>query len=144
MKWICDVNDDIYDPNYTDMLRVAFTSEFGRGNLQDLVALLSGRNFVTKAYEDAIAEDSFKKLKNGILAFINETHFDRITMILRSAGFITSDMITSPKRGQLCLHRLPAWTQRASACGRVGTAGAPLVCHVGAAGPIQRLPRVAI
>ena len=95
MKWICDVNDDIYDPNYTDMLRVAFTSEFGRGKLQDLVALLSGRNFVTKAYEDAIAEDSFKKLKNGILAFINETHFDRITMILRSAGFITSDMITS-------------------------------------------------
>lgn len=95
MKWICDVNDDIYDPNYTDMLRVAFTSEFGRGKLQDLVALLSGRNFETKAYEDAIAEDSFQKLKSGILAFISETHFDRFTMILRSAGFITSDMITS-------------------------------------------------
>lgn len=95
MKWICDVNDDIYDPDYTDMLRVAFTSEFGRGKLQDLVALLSGRNFETKVYEDAIAEDSFKKLKGGILAFINETHFDRITMILRSAGFITSDLISS-------------------------------------------------
>ena len=95
MKWICDVNDDIYDPNYTDMLRVAFTSEFGRGKLQDLVALLSGRNFETKAYEDAIAEDSFRKLKNGILAFVNETHFDRITMILRSAGFISSDLISS-------------------------------------------------
>ena len=72
-----------------------FTSEFGRGKLQDLVALLSGRNFETKAYEDAIAEDSFQKLKSGILAFINETHFDRITMILRSAGFITSDLISS-------------------------------------------------
>ena len=95
MKWICDVNDDIYDPNYTDMLRVAFTSEFCRGKLQDLVALLSGRNFETKAYEDAIAEDSFRKLKNGILAFVNETHFDRITMILRSAGFISSDLISS-------------------------------------------------
>ncbi len=95
MKWICDVNDDIYDPDYTDMLRVAFTSEFGRGKLQDLVALLSGRNFETKAYEDVIAEESFKKLKSGILAFVNETHFDRITMILRSAGFITSDLISS-------------------------------------------------
>ena len=95
MKWICDVNDDIYDPDYTDMLRVAFTSEFGRGKLQDLVALLSGRNFETKVYEEAIAEDSFKKLKSGILAFINETHFDRITMILRSAGFITTDLISS-------------------------------------------------
>lgn len=95
MKWIADVNDDIYDPSYTDMLRVAFTSEFGRGKLQDLVALLSGRNFETKQYEEAIAEESFKKLKSGILAFINKTHFDRITMILRSAGFITSKFITS-------------------------------------------------
>ena len=76
-------------------MRVAFTSEFGRGKLQDLVALLSGRNFVTKQYEEVIAEDSFKRLKNGILAFVNETHFDRLTMILRSAGFITSSMISS-------------------------------------------------
>ena len=93
MRWLKDVNDDIYDPTYTDMLRVAFTSEFGRGKLQDLVALLSGRNFETKQYEEAIAEESFGRLKKGILAFINKTHFDRITMILRSAGFVTSDLI---------------------------------------------------
>lgn len=93
MRWLKDVNDDIYDPSYTDMLRVAFTAEFGRGKLADLVALLSGRNFETKQYEDAIAEASFAKLKQGILRFINKTHFDRITMILRSAGFVTSDLI---------------------------------------------------
>ncbi len=93
MRWLKDVNDDIYDPTYTDMLRVAFTSEFGRGKLQDLVALLSGRNFETKQYEDAISEESFGKLKKGIMAFISKTHFDRITMILRSAGFVTSDLI---------------------------------------------------
>lgn len=92
MKWIADANDDIYDPNYTDMLRVAFTSEFGRGKLQDLVALLSGRNFETKQYEDVIAEESFGKLKKGILAFINKTHFDRITMILHSAGFVLNGL----------------------------------------------------
>ena len=95
IKWIADVNDDIYDPAYTDMLRVAFTSEFGRGKLQDLVALLSGRNFETKQYEDTIAEESFAKLKKGILAFVNKTNFDRITMILRSAGFVISDLIGS-------------------------------------------------
>ena len=93
MRWLKDVNDDIYDPTYTDMLRVAFTSEFGRGKLQDLVALLSGRNFETKQFEEVIAEESFGRLKKGILAFINKTHFDRITMILRSAGFVTSDLI---------------------------------------------------
>ena len=93
MRWLKDVNDDIYDPTYTDMLRVAFTSEFGRGKLQDLVALLSGRNFETKQFEEAISEESFSKLKKGIKAFISKSHFDRITMILRSAGFVTSDLI---------------------------------------------------
>jgi hypothetical protein len=93
MRWLKDVNDDIYDPTYTDMLRVAFTSEFRRGKLQDLVALVSGRNFETKKYEEAVAEESFARLKKGVLAFINKTHFDRITMILRSAGFVTSALI---------------------------------------------------
>ena len=93
MRWLKDVNDDIYDPTYTDMLRVAFTSEFRRGKLQDLVALVSGRNFETKQYEEAVAEESFARLKKGVLAFINKTHFDRITMILRSAGFVTSSLI---------------------------------------------------
>jgi hypothetical protein len=75
------------------MLRVAFTSEFGRGKLQDLVALLSGRNFETRQYEETIAEASFARLKKGILNFMNQTHYERLTMILRSAGFVTSALI---------------------------------------------------
>jgi hypothetical protein len=93
MRWLRGVTDDIYDPSYTDMLRVAFTSEFKRGKLQDLVALLSGRNFETKQYEEAIAEVSFGQLRRGVFQFMNKTHFDRLTMILRSAGFIVSDLI---------------------------------------------------
>lgn len=93
MRWLKNVNDDIYDPTYTDMLRVAFTAEFSRGKLADLVALLSGRNFETRQFEDVIAESSFAKLKQGILRFINQTHFERFTMIIRSAGFVTSNLI---------------------------------------------------
>ncbi len=93
MRWLKDANDDIYVPTYTDMLRVAFTSEFRRGKLQDLVALVSGRNFETKQFEDAVAEESFARLKKGVLDFINKTHFNRITMILRSGGFVTSNLI---------------------------------------------------
>jgi len=93
MAWLKDVNDDIYDPSYTDMLRVAFTSEFGRGKLQDLVALLSGRNFETKQYEETIAKESFERLKKGIITFMNKTHHDRLFMILRSAGFVTRGLI---------------------------------------------------
>ena len=57
------------------MLRAAFTSEFGRGRLDDLVALLSGRNFETREFEEAIAEASFRRLEAAILRFMNETDF---------------------------------------------------------------------
>ncbi len=95
IKWIKDATDDLYGPSYTDVLRVAFTSRFGRGKLQDLVALLSGRNFETKSYEAEIAERSFASLKEGIFDFVNETHFERITMILRSAGLVVNELIGS-------------------------------------------------
>lgn len=95
MAWLKNENDDIYDPAYTDMLRVAFTTEFKRGKLQDLVALLSGRNFETKQYEESIIEDSFSRLKNSLVSFMNETHFKRFVMIIRSAGFVDSSLIGS-------------------------------------------------
>lgn len=95
LSWMQRENDDLYDPSYTDMLRVAFTSEFKRGKLQDLVALLSGRNFETKQYEETIVEDSFKRLRQAISRFMNETHFKRFIMIIRSAGFVDSSMIGS-------------------------------------------------
>ncbi len=95
MSWLKNENEDIYDPSYTDMLRVAFTTEFKRGKLQDLVALVSGRNFETKKYEESIVEDSFTRLKSSIFAFMNETHFKRFVMIVRSAGFVDSSLIGS-------------------------------------------------
>jgi hypothetical protein len=95
MEWLRNESDDIYDPSYTDMLRVAFTSEFKRGKLADLVALLSGRNFETKQFEASIAEQSFERLKAGVLNFINETHYKRFAMIIRSAGFVDASLIGS-------------------------------------------------
>jgi hypothetical protein len=95
MAWLKNENEDLYEPSYTDMLRVAFTSEFKRGRLEDLVALLSGRNFTTREYEEEIAEKSFKMLENGILNFMNETNFKRFLMIIKSAGFIVPSMIRS-------------------------------------------------
>ncbi|NOZ06099.1 MAG: DUF262 domain-containing protein, partial [Chloroflexi bacterium] len=95
MAWLRHESDEIYDPSYTDMLRVAFTSEFKRGRLEDLVALLSGRNFKTREYEERIAEESFAFLRRGVLNFMNESHFKRFIMILRSAGFVDASLIRS-------------------------------------------------
>ena len=86
--------EDLYT-SYTDMLRVAFTSEFRRGRLDDLVALLSGRNFETREFLEDIAEESFRRLGASILRFMNETNFKRFVMILNSAGFVHSSMVRS-------------------------------------------------
>ncbi len=95
MSWLKNENEDLYDPKYTDVLRVAFTTEFERGRLSDLVSLLSGRNFETRKFEESIAEASFDKLSQGVLNFMNETHFKRFMMIIKSAGFISPRMIRS-------------------------------------------------
>lgn len=95
MGWLKQENDDLYDPSYSDMLRVAFTSHFNRGKLADLVSLLSGRNFETKTYEEPVAAEAFERLERGVRQFISETHFKRYTMIVRSTGLVASKMIRS-------------------------------------------------
>ncbi len=95
ISWLKNENDDIYDPGYVDLLRVAFTHKFNRGRMSDLVSLLSGRNFETRENEEWIKEDTYKKLKEGVRAFINETNFKRFVMIIRSAGFCQARLIRS-------------------------------------------------
>lgn len=95
MRWLRHENDDLYDPSYSDMLRVAFTTKFNRGRLSDLVGLLSGRNFETRTFEKSIEESSFKTLGEGVSEFSNETNFKRFLMIIRSAGFVDKSMIGS-------------------------------------------------
>lgn len=95
MSWLRNDNENLYDPTYTDVLRVTFGTEFGRGKLSDLVSLLSGRNFATKQFEEAIAEESFAKLSQGVRRYINETHFQRFVIIIKSAGFIANTMVRS-------------------------------------------------
>ncbi len=95
MSWLKTENEDLYDPSYNDLLRVAFTSQFNRGRLSDLVSLLSGRNFETRTYETEIAEQSFLKLRKGVYNFINENNFKKFLMIIKSAGFISPKLIRS-------------------------------------------------
>lgn len=95
IKWVVEEQEDIYVPTYTDVLRVSFTHIFHRGKIADLVSLLSGRDFETRENIEAIAEDSFKKLRQGVEAFVNETNFKRFLMIVRSTGIIDASLVRS-------------------------------------------------
>lgn len=95
IKWVVNENEDVYVPDYTDVLRVAFTSKFHRGKIADLVNLLSGRDFATREYKTEIAEDSFNKLREGVLEVVNKTNFQRFLMIVKSVGIVDSSLIRS-------------------------------------------------
>lgn len=95
IEWLRNENDDLYDPGYSDLIRVAFTSEFDRGKMGDLVSLLSGRNFETKKFEGDIQEETFERLEQSVLRCTNKNKFKKFVMIIRSAGFTISKMIQS-------------------------------------------------
>lgn len=94
-EWLKTGKDDIYDPDYNDILRVAFMHMFNRGKLADLVALLSGRDFEARDYKSEIADASFAKLHEGVCRFMNKGNFEDFTAALRSAGFSSPSLISS-------------------------------------------------
>ncbi len=95
IKWLKDDREDIFDPSYGDILRVALMTKFGRGKMKDLVSLLGGRDFDTRDYKEIIAEESFAKLTDGVMDFMNEFSFSSFVLAIKSAGFISSKLINS-------------------------------------------------
>lgn len=87
IKWLARDNEDIYDPDYNDMLRVAFMYSFDRAKLADLVSLLSGRDFETREFKEDIVEDSYNRLREGIKQFINEHNFNQFVLAIKGAGY---------------------------------------------------------
>jgi hypothetical protein len=96
LAWLKDDKGDIYDPDYNDMLRVAFMFAFDkRSKLADLVSLLSGRDFIDRKFKEDVAEKSFQDLKRGVLAFMSSYNFEQFTLAIKSAGFITPKLLNS-------------------------------------------------
>ncbi len=94
-KWMANGSDDLYVPDYVDVLRVSYTYKFSRGKFSDLVALLSGRNFETRTYEADIAERSYQMLSEGLMDFVNQTNYQRFIMLVESTGLINNKLISS-------------------------------------------------
>ena len=69
--------------------------QFHRGKLADLVSLLSGRDFKTKEFREDIVADSYQKLDQGILNFINQYNFDQFVLAIKGAGFCSSKLLNS-------------------------------------------------
>lgn len=95
LKWLKDDRETIFDPDYNDILRISFMYKFGRAKLKDLVSLLGGRDFITREYKEEIAEESFSKLTEGVVDFMNQYSFSNFVLAMKSAGYISEKLINS-------------------------------------------------
>ena len=95
LAWLRNDKETVYDPECDDILRVAFMHMYPRAKLADLVSLLSGRDFETREYKIEITEDTYSKLKQGVLNVINQNNFTQFMLAIKGAGFISNKLINS-------------------------------------------------
>lgn len=95
LAWLKDDKETVYDPDCDDILRVAFMHVYPRAKLADLVSLLSGRDFETREYKIEITEDTYARLKQGVLNAINQNNFTQFMLAIKGAGFISNKLVNS-------------------------------------------------
>lgn len=95
LAWLADDKETVYDPGCDDVIRVAFMHKLKRAKLANLVQLLTGRDFETREFKEEIVEETFKKMYEGVLNVISQHNFTQFMLAIKSAGFISSKMVTS-------------------------------------------------
>lgn len=95
LSWLKNDRESIYDPDFNDIIRVSFMYKFGRAKMKDLVALLEGRNFETKENEEVISENTYLRMSEGVLDYMNQYSFSNFILAIKSAGFISTKLINS-------------------------------------------------
>ena len=95
LAWLKDDKETVYDPSCDDVIRVAFMHKLKRAKLANLVQLLTGRDFETREFKEEIVEDTFNKMYEGVLNVISQHNFTQFMLAIKSAGFISSNLVTS-------------------------------------------------
>lgn len=95
ISWLKDEAEDLYDPEYSDIIRVAGLVGFSRGKASSIVSELSGRDPDTRKVEEERIPVAYDKLERALLQIVSKYHFDNFLMLVKSAGFITQGMVNS-------------------------------------------------
>jgi hypothetical protein len=95
IAWLKDDAGDLYDPEYSDIIRVAGLLGFSRGKASSIVSELSGRDPETRKVDEKRIPVAYDKLESALLDIVKKYHFENFVMTIKSAGFISSEMIGS-------------------------------------------------
>ena len=95
ISWLKNESEDLYDPEYGDIIRVAGLVGFSRGKASSIVSELSGRDPDTRKVDEERIPVAYDKLERALLQIVSNYHFDNFLMLIKSAGFITQGMVGS-------------------------------------------------
>lgn len=95
ISWLKNDAEDLYDPEYGDIIRVAGLVGFSRGKASSIVSELSGRDPDTRKIDEARIPVAYDKLECALIQIVSKYHFDNFLMIVKSAGFIAQGMVNS-------------------------------------------------
>jgi Protein of unknown function DUF262 len=95
ISWLRHDSEDLYDPSYGDIIRVAGLVGFSRGRAASIVSDLSGRDPETRTVHDALIPVAYDKLEAALMEIVRKFNFENFLMTIKSAGFISPKMIGS-------------------------------------------------
>lgn len=95
IAWLQYEAEDLYDPGYSDIIRVAGLVGFSRGKASSIVSELSGRDPETRKVDESRIPLAYDRLESALLEIVKKYHFENFLMIVKSAGFINAGMIGS-------------------------------------------------
>ncbi|WP_225735778.1 GmrSD restriction endonuclease domain-containing protein [Gulosibacter chungangensis] len=95
IAWLKDESEDLYDPSYSDLIRVAGLVGFSRGKASSIVSELSGRDPETRKVDEARIPVAYDNLEKALGEITSKYQFENFIMTIKSAGFISPKLINS-------------------------------------------------
>jgi hypothetical protein len=95
IKWLQSQSDELFQPEYTDVIRIAGLVGFSRGKAGAIVSELAGLDPATRKIDESRIPDAYGRFGQALEQMVRKTHVERFVMMIKSAGFIDSSMIGS-------------------------------------------------
>ncbi|WP_138441211.1 GmrSD restriction endonuclease domain-containing protein [Marinobacter alexandrii] len=95
IQWLQSQSDELFQPEYNDVIRIAGLVGFSRGKAGAIVSELSGLDPATRKIDESRIPDAFARFGHALDELVRKTHVERFVMMIKSAGFIDSSMIGS-------------------------------------------------
>lgn len=95
IQWLKRQTDELFQPEYTDVIRIAGLVGFSRGKAGAIVSELSGLDPETRKIDESRIPDAYQRFSDALDQLVRKTHLERFVMMIKSSGFIDASMIGS-------------------------------------------------